>query len=334
MSFPRRPSGIYAGLSAIALAGLFLGAEPLAGKSGSGTSPPPAPGTIYFQIQQTGAWMSMKGDGTSKREVAVISTTPSYQRHGGFRFSLLWDYDLDGNVDEWGNPIIELFATSESGSEFQLTGDPTIHQDFSTPAWAKDDSFVSYTATADTPNGPVGGLYVVTIDWSTGSPVPGPQMFLIGGDITQRGDVNLYNSDWSPAGNEVAYWANDSTGVAHVYVTSFSSSGAATRLLATGQNPAWSLDGSRIAFDRSEIWTIKPDGTGAIRITQHSVSKQAEQSQFAPTWSPDGAYLAYLGRTSSGSKTAYAVMRIPSAGGTAVNLTSAVGNSSAQRWRP
>jgi dipeptidyl aminopeptidase/acylaminoacyl peptidase len=56
--------------------------------------------------------------------------------------------------------------------------------------------------------------------------------------------------------------------------------------------PAWSPDGSRIAFasDAGRIWTVGADGTGARRVT-----RRARQGAFelSPEWSPDGSQIAF-----------------------------------------
>ena len=162
-------------------------------KGGGGTPPPAAPGTIYFSgwvatSGNSGYYqpMTMKGDGTDKRN-AFSNRSPSYQGHSNSRWFLMEDYDWDGPVDEWGIPMAwELYAVNEQNQWIQLTGDPNIHvSQLGTPAWGKDDSFVSYPAWWFA--GPEewnvrGGLFVVDIDWSTGVPVAGaPDAPLRGG---------------------------------------------------------------------------------------------------------------------------------------------------------
>jgi Tol biopolymer transport system component len=66
---------------------------------------------------------------------------------------------------------------------------------------------------------------------------------------------------------------------------------------ARDRGPAWSPDGSKIAFysDRSgnyEIWTIKPDGTALTQLTN---SPQANRSGIL--WSPDSFRLLYVQRS-------------------------------------
>jgi len=56
--------------------------------------------------------------------------------------------------------------------------------------------------------------------------------------------------------------------------------------------PAWSPDGSRIAFSTGrdgnlEIYVMNADGSGQTRLTNNSVSDSS------PTWSPDGNRIAY-----------------------------------------
>ena len=62
--------------------------------------------------------------------------------------------------------------------------------------------------------------------------------------------------------------------------------GSTSRLLAAGEWPAWSPDGSRIAFQRDgRIHVIGVDGTGETDLGPGS----------EPTWAPDGARLAFTG---------------------------------------
>jgi Tol biopolymer transport system component len=59
------------------------------------------------------------------------------------------------------------------------------------------------------------------------------------------------------------------------------------------ENPSWSPDGRRIAFDSSrdgqfEIYSIQPDGTGLKRLTDR------QSLDAAPAWSPDGKWIAFI----------------------------------------
>jgi Tol biopolymer transport system component len=76
-------------------------------------------------------------------------------------------------------------------------------------------------------------------------------------------------------------------GSAYIYVANADGSGVAR--LTTGERPAWSRDGRRIAFERySEVegwWTyvMNADGSGLRRLARGGV----------PTWSPDGSRIAF-----------------------------------------
>jgi Tol biopolymer transport system component len=56
--------------------------------------------------------------------------------------------------------------------------------------------------------------------------------------------------------------------------------------------PAWSPDGSRIAFQSNAarnfvIWVIRHDGTNLTRLTTGPSNNEM------PAWSPDGAQIAF-----------------------------------------
>jgi len=58
------------------------------------------------------------------------------------------------------------------------------------------------------------------------------------------------------------------------------------------EDPAWSPDGTRIAFQSirdgiEEIYVMNADGTNQTRLTNNSVA------DYAPAWSPDGRTIAF-----------------------------------------
>jgi hypothetical protein len=345
-----RSRNVIATLGLLAVATLAINIDARAEKKGGGTTPPsPAPGLIYFtgwvpwSNSTAPAPMSMKGDGTDKRN-ALSTSSPSYQRHGNSRWFLLGDYDWDGPLDEWGIPMAyELYAVNEQNQWIQLTGDPNIHWSGATGvgsvAWGKDDSFVSYTAWWFTGDGDEvrGGLFTVDIDWSSGVPVAGAPTFLFEADAVWfwdwQGTVNIGAHDWSPDGNRVIFEQEDGSRPGGTFIADVSSAPVQIQPFAGGWSAAWSPDGSRITYANGGIWTSNPDGSGAVRLTQPTSTSTQQRGHGSPSWSPDGAFLAFTESIVSRNKSSYSVMRIPSGGGTPVNLTSEFTKAAGAKWR-
>jgi hypothetical protein len=58
---------------------------------------------------------------------------------------------------------------------------------------------------------------------------------------------------------------------------------------ADDRNPAWSPDGTKIAFMRDgDIWVMNADGSGLVQLTTDPVYEDD------PAWSPDGTKIAFM----------------------------------------
>lgn len=126
------------------------------------------------------------------------------------------------------------------------------------------------------------------------------------GSLLQRlisGPRTLSELAWSPDGSKIAYARGDDNtenGFAfklscrpEIYViNTFSRKYVDLTLGEGGTDPAWSPDGTRIAFssfrhENSEIYTMSSDGSDVQRLTY------TEGGEGEPAWSPDGRQIAY-----------------------------------------
>lgn len=87
---------------------------------------------------------------------------------------------------------------------------------------------------------------------------------------------------WSPDGVRIAFTTNHGTTSGEDYIGMMSFGGTGITRIATGRDPNWSRDGSKIVFagygDARGLFTVKPDGTGLVRLTR--------EHDHAPLWRP------------------------------------------------
>jgi Tol biopolymer transport system component len=104
-------------------------------------------------------------------------------------------------------------------------------------------------------------------------------------DNSARIITNLrgYHSfSWSPDSSRLAYGDINLTNDPSIYVLTIST--GEKHWLAFGENPAWSPDGTQIAYNQNSwIVVISAEGGTETRIV----------GGYDPTWSPDGVYIAY-----------------------------------------
>lgn len=94
--------------------------------------------------------------------------------------------------------------------------------------------------------------------------------------------------------------------------------------------PAWSPDGTRLAFTSYRqgspaLWLMNADGSGARQLTPTS----SVSGDYFPTWSPDGRWIAFQRLTSESAQ----IGILPAAGGTPTFLPFA-GKAYAPAWSP
>ncbi len=142
---------------------------------------------------------------------------------------------------------------------------------------------------------------------------------------------------WSPDTFKILFQSDripDSTVAVHFQIYVMNTDGSSVSELtavagADSYQPAWSPDGTKIAFGSNrdgngEIYVMDPNGANVVRLTNNS----AEDGQ--PAWSPDGSKIAFA-TARDGNDEIY-VMNADGTG--AVNLTNNPGSDLTPAWSP
>ena len=202
-----------------------------------------------------------------------------------------------------GSSRTEVFTVNPDGTgEMVLTNNDVRDGD---PAFSPDGSQISFESYRDG----FSEAYKMASDGSAPTP------------LTASGANEDRSTSWSPDGTKIAFHSTRDTVPAgspmgsnpfEIYVMNADGSNQVrvTNNLDMDTFPVWSPDGSRLAFNSNravtfsadpaappvrdfEIYTMKPDGTDVVRVT----NSRGEDAH--PSWSPDGTQLTWHSRRDS-----------------------------------
>jgi Tol biopolymer transport system component len=196
---------------------------------------------------------------------------PQWSPDGRRLAYMAWDFAACTPVSGSGCAAPDVWTVDADG-----LGQRKVLDNAFQPRWSPDGSKLLFQRYDSNPDRATLGVYLAQSD---------------GTGVRQLVRAPLWGSErappaWSPTGRTIVYGAGMGTVRLHL----LSVDGRRRRVLAVGSSPAWSYDGSRIAFARtSGIWVIPARGGRPRRIAAAS----ALHTVPFPAWSPAGKQLAY-----------------------------------------
>ena len=176
-----------------------------------------------------------------------------------------------------------IFSVNPDGTQLKnLTKNNSKNSE---PCWSPDGKNIAFSTNRD-------GRYKIYVMNEKGE---NPTL------LTDK-SKDMTSPSWSPDGEKIAFqcFYNNNNEI-------FTMKNDGTRLLNITRNndedfsPSWSPDGNYIAFESKrdkvkddngvitrEIYIMKPDGSGALRITENN------SDDFSPRWSPDSNSLVFV----------------------------------------
>ena len=136
--------------------------------------------------------------------------------------------------------------------------------------------------------------------------VDGDYELFLSGELWLRQSGDQVNYMWSPDSSRILFESGDGAKVIYTLAVNQTISFPLTDPAYSSWNPTWAPDSWRLAFASTRdgnagVYVINVDGSGLLRLTPLDAWSQA------PSWSPDGATIAYVAGSPEGGWTLYAM---------------------------
>jgi TolB protein len=217
---------------------------------------------------------AMNVDGSGQRRLTSGGDgefRPQWSPDGRRLAYMVWDYAACTPASGSGCAVPDVWSVDADGSGQRKVLDSAFQ-----PRWSPDGSKLLFQRYDSNPDRATLGVYVARSD---------------GTGVRELVRAPLWGSErappaWSPTGRTIVYGVG--MGTVRLYLLNVD--GRRARFLTIGSSPAWSHDGSRIAFTRRNgIWVIPLRSGRPRRIAAAS----ALHTGPFPAWSPGGKQLAY-----------------------------------------
>jgi Tol biopolymer transport system component len=239
----------------------------------------PGPEQITFDSDRFNNYriMLMNADGSNVRNIIDSSGMgdghPSFSNDGSK--IVFWHFI--------GNSVRINTINCDGSARFEVT-----HENLYTgpPVWSPNMNQIAFLVSTDTGNY-LSALYIVDAN--------GENLHVIKDDIPQES----WKISWSPDGSRIAF-ENDSVGYINCSIYTINTDGTNLQRLTSNINydrdPAWSHDGTKIAFSRrvvtenirtDQIFVMNSDGSN-----QHNITNTLTYER-VPCWSPDDNQIAF-----------------------------------------
>jgi len=256
-------------------------------------TPTPTPGP-EAPIASTGAPTPAQGDATARTDAAN-------DRPAGGAGSILLSR-FNSQDQRW-----EILAVNPAGGNTRV-----VLTNGTQPAVSPDGRLLAYHSEL----GDSIGIHVTDL--------------VTGEDTRATGFVEDVTPDWAPDSARFVFPSRRSGDRRWVVYIGWADGRGEAVTLVDGRTPAWSPDGSQVAYQGTDpqgnnpgLYLVSAGGGPSTRLTDHETDR-------APTWSPDGASIAFMS-SRSGRWQLYVV---PAAGGMSQPLGQSGGNDGLPAWSP